>query len=227
MKHPEEDLISSLYGELADGDRARLESHLRECEACRQKREEWQGTARLLDHWKVERVPVSRAPSLLPWAIAASLLLALGFLAGTWLLPESVRAAQSDRLRQEGQSLRNEVRADLARMQEKMESDLRAEITRSWESLNDDSLVLASTQFQEQLNNLLEQLRDAQADDRKSTLALLDQVQKQLSDQVVNLRRDLETVAVSAENRIHQTQTQIGELALASNQQSSDPDIKP
>jgi hypothetical protein len=41
------------------------------------------------------------------------------------------------------------------------------------------------------------------------------------------LRRDLETVAVLAENRIHQTQTRLGELALASNQQPVDPSSKP
>ena len=228
MKHPEEDLISSLYGELAHEDRVRMESHLRECEACRQKREEWQRTAHLLDHWKVESVPASRGSSPLRWAIAASLLLALGFLAGTWLLPETVRAAQIDRLRQEvGQSLRNEFRADLARMKEKMEDDLLREHSRSLESRGDNSLVLASTQFQEQLNTLLEQLREVRDDDRKETLALLDKLQKQLSEQVVDLRRDLETVAVSAENRIHQTQTRLGELALVSNQQSADPNTKP
>jgi hypothetical protein len=56
--HPtEDDLILHFYGEGAPDDEARVESHVRECEACRASWEDLRETLQLVDHAKVPEPP--------------------------------------------------------------------------------------------------------------------------------------------------------------------------
>jgi hypothetical protein len=91
MNHPTpEEWMSYLYAETNSKDKAGLTAHLRECDACASRLDQWRSAANHLDGWQIKprtaRSSAAGVPGLLArpvaqWA-AAGLILLGGFLAG-------------------------------------------------------------------------------------------------------------------------------------------------
>src|SRR6266446_7247750 len=82
MKHPERDeWVPFIFGEADSDQRRQLESHLKACAECRGEIESWQRSVGRLDSWKLPRMSKPRASfvPLVKWAVAAALVLSVGF----------------------------------------------------------------------------------------------------------------------------------------------------
>lgn len=210
MNHPNPDeWMAYLYRELAPREQTRLDAHLRDCAECRRSVDSWRATLRSLDGWKT--VPVRpartyRVPQpLVQWAAAAAVFLFLGFGLGKLLGPpalseELARAGIIEPLREQ---LRAEIRADiLAALQSgeaknPFQQELRTIFAAWGESQTEAARAEWATTFEETLAGL----SLARAQDRQTTLGLLQQ-----------MRRDLETVAVVAQAQFLDTESRLGEL---------------
>jgi hypothetical protein len=183
-----------LYEELAPEVRASLEEHLRGCVACQRQLTEWRETMSALDACKVRpRVrPLEVFTTSVRWAAAAALVLGLGWLGGRLAAPEV-----PDILR-----LRAEVRADL-------EAELRQQFATRLQA----ALAAAEQRTGESLQALAATWAAARAEDQHTTLALFQRAERQRLSDYAALRRDLETVAVVAQDAIGLTQQQLTQLA--------------
>ena len=122
MNHPKpEQWVPYLYGGLKPDEHRHLKAHLRDCAACRGEIERWQRSSRRLDAWKLPRSRATLelfAPAL-KWAVAAMVVLGVGFafgrFAGDSAIAARVRAQIEPQLRQEmAQVVRNEVERNSA-----------------------------------------------------------------------------------------------------------------
>jgi len=184
-----------LYNELAPEVRASLDKHMSGCAACQRQFAEWRETMTALDAWKVR--PRARPFEVLVtyarWAAAAVLVLGLGWVGGRLAAPEI-----PDVLR-----LRAEVRADLE-----------AELRQQFETRLQAALAAAEQHTGESLQTLAAAWAAARAEDQQTTLALYQRAERQRLSDHAALRRDLETVAVVAQDAIGATRQQLAQLAV-------------
>lgn len=194
-RHPTpEQWADYLYEELAPEVRASLDEHRRGCAACQRQLAEWRETMSALDAWKIRprARPLELFTTIVRWAAAAVLVLGLGWLGGRLAAPEV-----PDSLR-----LRAEVRADLE-----------AELRRQFETRLQAALAAAEQRTGESLQVLAATWAAARAEDQQTTLALFQHAERQRLSDYAALRRDLETVAVVAQDAIGLTQQQLTQLA--------------
>ena len=210
MKHPtHEEWVPYLFGEATAEVRHRLGAHLEDCPECRAEIEAWQRSRRKLDAWTLSP-PVRRADvrePVLRLAFAAAVILVLGLVIGRFTAPAS---AGVDQLRAEvaasvKSAVAAEFRAELARTQSHTSNVLAAFETRlanAWE--------IGSSQL---LRGFAETFAAAREDDRRATLTLLEQIQRENLAGYVALRRDLETVASMTDDELRQARSKIIEVA--------------
>lgn len=188
MNHPSrEEWMSWLYGETSPAERERLDAHLQSCANCQADVQAWRASLKELDTWAVPAprpAPVSLA-RYLKWGIAAMLLIGLGFGLARATTPGT------DRLRAE---LKQELRADL-------------------EKMTTDKAAAAVQENRRALESFIKTYTAAREEDRTNIVAILEQMETQRVSDYANLRKDLETVAVTAESKLYLTQQQIGQLA--------------
>src|SRR6266699_3232950 len=82
MKHPKPDeWVPYLFGEVAPNARQLFSEHLQHCPECRAEIEAWQQSLKKLDAWKLPgpRPPAHTSAPLLKWAVAATIVLGIGF----------------------------------------------------------------------------------------------------------------------------------------------------
>src|SRR5436190_9725701 len=97
MKHPNQDeWMPYLFGEASPKTARTLDEHLAHCPACRTQVESWRRTLKRLDAWEVpaRRKRAAYAQPAVRWAIAAAIVLGLGFGLGRF---SSERAAAQSR----------------------------------------------------------------------------------------------------------------------------------
>ena len=191
MNHPKrEQWVPYLFGEADPESRRSLAEHFQACAQCRQEFETWKRSVRALDGW---RLPSPRAPlrvlePALKWAIAAGLVLGLGFELG-----RSTANAKA------------EVRREL-------ESDLMAALARDIPPAADGFQRRFRGEWQQAIQRVNEKYSTAPAEQQYVT-ALFDQLRQQENGQYLSLRRDLETLASVADERLTQNRRQIVQLA--------------
>lgn len=228
MKHPDNSQwLDYLYGEASPAEQFTLKVHLDQCAECAQRVRKWETTRGSLDAWTLPATAASPAAIMarrnavlpeanvkhsgtfdnaaargarptdaakliplprsrwLPWAAAAAVVLG-AFAFGRLSAPPAPDAAT---LRAEIQTLVAARLDELSRRQ-------------STHSVS-----------QEQFVQLVEALRSARVEDRETLLTRLQQIEQQRAAEYATLRQDLETVAWQAENRLKNTQAQLGELA--------------
>jgi anti-sigma factor RsiW len=108
MNHPKpEDCVQYLYGEIKPDLRRQLKEHLDGCAECREELQSWKRSLHQLDAWKLPRTS-SRLDAVTPflkWAVAALLVLGLGFgfgrLSASRVDLEKVRAQVEPEIRRE------------------------------------------------------------------------------------------------------------------------------
>ncbi|MBE7499204.1 MAG: zf-HC2 domain-containing protein [Verrucomicrobiales bacterium] len=196
--HPRRELWADyLYGELPAEQHAQLDDHLRACPDCERQLAQWRQTQAALDAWKLPRRarPVRSLTVSIRWAAAAALVLGLGWLGGRLSAPPLPDARQ--------------LRAEL-------EPALKQELQAEFQSKLSAALETADAKHQERLVELVQAWAVTREQDQQTTLALLQQADRQRRADYATLRRDLETVAVVAQDAIGTTQHQLTQLAVNS-----------
>lgn len=201
--------MAYLYRELDPREHTRLDAHLRDCAECRRSVDAWRATLRSLEGWKAAPVRPARTyrvpQPLVQWAAAAAVFLFLGFGLGKLLDPSSlsgerVRAEMIEPLREQ---LRAEIRQDiLAALQSgEAKNPFQQELRTVFAAWGQRQTEAARAEWAFTLDEQLAGLSLARAQDRQTTLGLLQQ-----------MRRDLETVAVVAQAQFLDTESRLGEL---------------
>lgn len=184
-----------LYGELAPERARALQAHLASCADCGERVNRWRTSMTALDEWPLpKRRPVAvlwQPATLLKWAAAAAVVLAVGFALGRQSASHARELAA--------------LQSTVAQLGERLDRE------HSFNSSN--TVAVASSVASEGAIRLLSdyaQLSDQQrtADGQKITLALRD-----LDARLLALRSELETVAVNTETGFRQTKAGLTTLA--------------
>lgn len=125
MNHPtSEDWVQFLYNEQTPEKHCEMEQHLSTCQKCHDQIIALKGTMARLDEWKIpqrKRDTTNFAP-LLKWAVAACLILLLGFVAGRVSAKpdmDQIRAAIKPELKRElKQELAQMIQTEVGRASE-------------------------------------------------------------------------------------------------------------
>jgi hypothetical protein len=191
MMHPtNEEWMSYLYDELAPGDQGRLKTHLEQCRECRERMANWRTAMRGLDQWELPApaTPRDSAPKFLRWGMAAMLLLGVGYGLARVTTP---------------------VGPDLAAVRAAMEPEIRRQIDQASAA----AIVAARTESQRLVAELARQTETKQEEDRQAVADILQRLETKRVGDLAYLRKELETVAVNAEDSLESTQQQLVQLA--------------
>ena len=211
MKHPErEEWIPFLFGETSSSDRKRLNQHLAECPECAQEIGGWRRSLRQLDRWPLPKIPnpsASTAEPYLKWALAAILVLSLGILVGRLSAPKPISVAD----------LRSQVEASVrASIQSELQVALDEFQTQTANALQaaEVRVLNASAGDKQQLwREMLQMLNTTRAADNRALLARLEQLEDRQDAQIVGVRKDLETLASTADEEIRDARLKLFQLA--------------
>ncbi len=218
MNHPTaEEWMAFLYGETSPEAKETLQAHLHVCPPCQATVDNWRATIGHLQSWRVpaQQAPGARAVPVLKWAIAALFVLGVGVGVGRLSAPAganpaALRAALLPELRQE---LSADVQAALSQDRSGLTNDFRRQLRAGFERMASDTLAVSRAETQLLLSDFIQTYNLNREQDQQATLALCQQGERQRRADYASLRKDLETVAVVAENRLQQAQYEIGELA--------------
>jgi anti-sigma factor RsiW len=210
MTHPTRDEWAPyLFGEADPQTKARLASHLKGCPECAHEIAGWRRSLKRLDAWKLAPPPRAQAaagpPALLKWAVAAALVLGLGFGWGRW---SAFSAPQARRV------LEAQWQRQLQAAQKQFDTSLA--------QARQELLRAAAAQSQEALAQLAETLEAERAEDQRALGVMYDALQRQHSIDFVALRKDLETVASRTDEEIRRARFQLYQLSAAAIQPAVD-----
>jgi hypothetical protein len=215
MKHPDrEEWVPFVFGEVDPDTRKRLACHLEGCPDCAREIAGWRQSLRKLDRWPLPKLQAETKivpfPPIVRWALAASLVLGLGLFVGRSTSPAPVNAAE---LRSQVEaSVRVSLRADVQDALRQAEAQTAKAL-----SVTEARLANASAEQKQQIwRGFLEVLDRARLDDRQSVQALFRQVQERNEAELVALRKDLETLASTADEQIRQARLKLIQLAANS-----------
>lgn len=199
MNHPTpEEWMSYLYDELPPTQHEAMTGHLDSCPDCQASVQQWRGVMRDLDTCAAPRRarPASVWANTLKWGVAALLMLGIGFGWGRFVAPARVDVP----------ALRAEIELSL---KASLQADLRRQLQNGL-----DRLAANSTAETQRLINQFEKANKTEREsDRQGVIALLKEMETQRLSDYTTLRKDLETVALVAEEKLNYAQQQIGQLA--------------
>lgn len=203
MKHPNRDeWVPYVFGEARAGEAKRLRAHLESCAECAAEVTAWRRSLQTLDKWELPEPVRSRAvvAPVFRWAMAAAIMLAAGIAIGRVTAPDSkkmqeqVVASAKAVLAQQLQQTVSESEARLGHASEEHAQEL-------WDAFS-------------------ERLANAREEDRQAMLTLSEQYRLEQEERYVNLRRDLETLALQADLEIRQANFKLTQLAGTNNRPS-------
>jgi flagellar biosynthesis/type III secretory pathway protein FliH len=202
MNHPTpEQWTSFLYGETADP--RLLQTHLDSCPDCRARVDSWRRTARALDSWKLPVVsPRAHGRRLLPWAAAASVMLAFGFGLGSLVASSRQMTRLDARFEQRLEQVRAEARQEMA-------AERNAIVEQAVAAARESGQEAARVEFAKWSRGL-EEVRATELSEFSEALQQVDT--RRLNDYAA-LRKELETVAVFTQKSFLAAQRQMVELA--------------
>jgi hypothetical protein len=212
MKHPErEEWIPWICGEADGPTRERLDEHLAECSDCAREVAAWRRTLGKLDSWKLTKpAPALHTEPRLKWALAAMLVLGLGFAFG--------RVSARDRvdpvaLRQNIESaVRASVQADLVKALQDVRDEQSSALARTEQRVAQASQSQSNRLWQ----NVLDTLASARAEDAQAIRTALQQTENRHDAEIVSVRKDLETLASMTDEEIRQARLKLIQLAALS-----------
>ena len=201
MKHPRrEEWVPFIFGEAGVQQREQLEEHLKQCAECSAEITRWRGSLRKMDSWQLPpraiRGRFSRKP--LAWAAAAVLMLGVGLCAAQWGAYTAKASLRSDlsRLEMEIAELKNS--AVLPMQGNSSASDTVKKL----------QLAVANMDLERE-------------EDRKSFIALIQELDKKHDEALVSVRKDLETLASNADDQLQAARTRLLELSLVKTPEKS------
>ena len=209
MSHPtNEEWALYLFNEAAPELNRKLKSHLSECPLCAAEVQAMQQTMTKLDAWQVP--PAHRRTSslepMLRFAMAALVVLGIGVGLSRLFSPPSINAEQ---LRAE---LKASLLAEMQNVASQAASDCNAMVAAAelrWADQTDASLRALGRE-------LIESVNDSRARDQRAIQTVIEQLKQQRDADYVSLRRDLETVAASADQQLQQARLKLFEIAANS-----------
>ncbi len=213
-KHPSlETLVCHCYEELPNPEQAAVNAHLERCDSCRAKVGELRSVGLALDQWKVKSPAPLRSSrrTLVEWGLAAGIVLSVGIGIGRFTSPSPPTAEQLaiqvlPRVQaQLGQQITTAVRSETGGLRESLKSDFQ-QIAANMGETN-------RTENRELLSAFAQEWASLRAQDRSENLALLTRIEQSRKNDYVRLRRDLETIALSADQGIAEAQYGIYRLA--------------
>ncbi|MEW6156100.1 MAG: zf-HC2 domain-containing protein [Verrucomicrobiota bacterium] len=224
MSHPSrEDWMAYLYGESSPETHQSLQQHLDVCPPCRVQMEAWQQTREALSTWELAPAVKRRRWTALTmrWAAAAVFVLGVGFGLGRLTIAapdvEKLRAAIVSPLKEELHAeIRREMRADLeaalSANPSQADTEFRKNLQNGLSEWAARAAAASAGETQKLLADFARSYESARTEDRQAMLAVLKKMEQQRLADLANLRAAIETVAVVAENRLLNTQEQIGQL---------------
>jgi len=216
MKHPDrEEWVPYLFGEADLDTRKSLAAHLNACSQCAEEVHEWRKSLQRLDAWKVPppQQRLRRLPAfnpLLNLAAAALLVLGVGFIAGRWFSP----SADPGQLRA---GLEQSLKAVLVpELRQQVRQELAAEWQIKLDQIQQDVLARVKTEAANasaaEIAQALQQLIAAMDEDQQAVAKWLGDLRTQHETDYVALRKDLETLASSADEEIRAASMKLIEL---------------
>jgi hypothetical protein len=223
VTHPSKtEWVSYLYGELPSPSKATLRAHLKTCAACRDTLSTWQTARSELGRWQLEApaVPRPMAPAAFPWlkwAMAAVVVLGLGYLSGrvsAGRMDSRTRASLAAAVRQEVEdAVRADFQAALSGAPEIMNTDFRRRLRADLDDWSTRSTANSKAETQRLLLRFAETYNANRQRDQQAVLTWFDRAEQKHDAEYISLRRAVETVAVVADDKFQRTETQLGELA--------------
>lgn len=213
MTHPTPEQITEFaYRELPPAETKVVGDHLQICEACRALAESTRETMQALDRWQVR--PRARAAASTgngwKWAAAAAIAISTAFAAGRvsnpGVDPKQLASEVEASVRL---NVDREVAARFAVATEQIKTSLRQEM----ETVTAAAVTRAETRSMEQLKALSAELAVFREEERKGLFVTLKEMESKRAEELLLLRRDLETVAMQAEASLRQAQRQLVHLA--------------
>ena len=184
-----------VYTELPPDQQAGMSRHLEGCPDCRAQVDRWRATLTALDTWQIgsRRTPKRVLPLTFKWALAAAVVLGFGLTLGRLTSPEP----------------------DLDKLRVELVAPLRAELRSEFHTRLQAALSDADQHAARQVDELDRAWAATRQDDRQFNLALYNRMRTQVQTNLAWFRRDLETVAVLADQRLDTTERTLGQLASA------------
>jgi hypothetical protein len=208
MKCPNRDeWVPYVFGEATPQARKSLSAHLESCRQCEAEIANWKRSLEKLDRWTLPE-PETRletAPPIWRWALAALVVLGIGFALGRLFAPantESLRAGVEASVKA---SLAAELQSALARVQAQSSNAIASAELRL--ARNSEADIARITR------GLVEAMNNARQEDRRTTEAFFDTLQREHEAQLFSIRSDLETVASLTDEEIRQAQMRFIEIA--------------
>jgi hypothetical protein len=209
MTHPKrEDWIPYLCGEAAPQVRQQLEMHLQICPVCDAQLDSWKRSFARLDAWKIPpaRARAARGPGFsLSWIATAAAMLAVGFLLGClavgWQASSRLTVLEARLQRNLQDQLQEQVRALVA-------ARVATEMDEAMPALSDTSRREVDRAFAA----FVQDFQQTREEDRQELSLLFQEARQQTVSEVAALRKDLETVATSADDEIRRDRSRISTL---------------
>jgi hypothetical protein len=208
MNHPkQEEWLPYLDGEAAPETAKRLAAHLKSCPDCAAEIAGWQRSIQKLQRleWPRQRHAVgSQFWPMLKWGIAAAIVVGIGFTLGRASAPKAGE-------------IKAEVMAQVrGELRHEMNSDLLAALAGDPQSVTDT--------FQRQIAQELRQVSvKEREEDRRALAGILNQLQQKETTDYLSLRKDLENLASTADDRLQQTRWQLSQMAANSEFMNENP----
>ena len=204
MKHPSaETWMSHLYGELPSAEHAECTAHLASCAACQQTVASWRATMADLDTDQATLVLPPRTSRTgarwqpaLRWALAASVALSAGFLAGRLSGPN-----------------RDEIRNEVAAARQQLSNELRARYQADLKTLADTTLASSTAETKRFIEEYTHQINTVRNDERRDFLKTMQTYEDRHVMDYAELRLALGQLAQRTGNGFRQTESQLNQLA--------------
>jgi hypothetical protein len=214
MNHPNaEEWMAFLYRELPARDHRSLQRHLDSCDECRNQVAQWQAAMAGLERWPLPRRKTATA-FFLPWwqwGLAALFLIGLGFGFGRG---SAVSRIDRNELQAEiGAALQQQWRQEFAEYRTELADQPEANLARHRDGLTAEEKAAVRTEARRLLAAYAQQHRQSHQEELRQVADWIQQAAPAWEAELVRLRKDLETVAVLAENRLRRTQRQLVQLA--------------
>lgn len=196
VNHPgAEEWMAYLYDEIAPERKRELHAHVGRCAACGEQLNHWRAGMVALDDWKLpampRKTPAWQPATMLKWAVAAALVLCVGFALGR---VSSSNARELDGLKTAVAQLSGQINERPVAVA----NNPSAEITK---------------QARDEMVQLLAAYSKLDEDRRDEDRRVIGLVLQEMESRLIKLRSELETVAVNTASGFKQTREGLTTLA--------------
>jgi hypothetical protein len=220
MNHPNSEAwLEYLEGGGSPEQQARLRKHLAECPPCAAEMAGWRRSIHSLQTWswpRREAAAPARLPGWVKWGVAATLVLSIGFGLGRWSDRRAI-SFQAARVAELRRQVREDVRADLlaalSPANAAVTNEFQAPLREAIQVALGHNLVFPVREQQRLIDEILQVVGRGREEDQQATQALFREAGEREAARYFSLRKDLETLAATADDRLQQARWQLAQFA--------------